>query len=385
MKLLRYLFSYIAILWLISCSNEETDSLQSFNLKDLHILEEIKLSDLGIDQINYIPLETNDQALIRYIKNVHCDDKSFVLSVDRKQILKFSSDGSFIETIGKRGKGPDEYLNIHGIDIDKRTGNIYVLSAWEDKFYIYSPKGNFIRSFSSPIQATDFRLNGNYILCYSTNSDGTVKNSFDVIDYNGINIKSFINKYPYKSPPNPIIFMNENIFYRFNNKLLTKEINSDTVFVFTNQGFAPKFVLDHGERLMPPKARENYDLKTIMEKFVTQWNLFEFGNIVYYEFSTKNQHYCFIGSLTGSINILSKTENGIINDIDGGPNIKLKNTVNGNTIVSWINPFELKNYVSSKAFKNSSPKDLSKKAELEKFANGLKEDDNPILLLLNKK
>ncbi len=82
---------------------------------------------------------------------------------------------------------------------------------------------------------------------------------------------------------------------------------------------------------------------------------------------------------------LLNTEKGITNDIDGGPNINFKTAKDENTVISWINAFELKAHVASDAFKNSTPKYPEKKRELEKLANSLTEQDNPVLMLVSLK
>ena len=71
--------------------------------------------------------------------------------------------------------------------------------------------------------------------------------------------------------------------------------------------------------------------------------------------------------------------------MDGGPNITLKMNKNDNTLFAWVDAFELKSHVSSEAFKNSTPKYPEKKKELEKLANSLDENDNPVLMLVKLK
>ena len=78
-------------------------------------------------------------------------------------------------------------------------------------------------------------------------------------------------------------------------------------------------------------------------------------------------------------------QEGIKNDWDGGPNIQLKMNKDDNTVFAWINAFELKTYVDSDEFENSTPKYPEKKRQLEKLANSLSESDNPVLMLVKLK
>ncbi len=78
-------------------------------------------------------------------------------------------------------------------------------------------------------------------------------------------------------------------------------------------------------------------------------------------------------------------EQGLINDLDGGPNIWPKTIKDDNTIISWVDAFQLKAHVASETFKNSTPKYPEKKKLLEKLANSLKETDNPVLMMIRLK
>jgi hypothetical protein len=54
-------------------------------------------------------------------------------------------------------------------------------------------------------------------------------------------------------------------------------------------------------------------------------------------------------------------------------------------MLGLINPFQIKTWVTSNEFKNSTPKYPEKKQELEKLANSLKETDNPVLMTVRLK
>ncbi|MCX6227403.1 MAG: hypothetical protein NTV01_22145, partial [Bacteroidia bacterium] len=74
------------------------------------------------------------------------------------------------------------------------------------------------------------------------------------------------------------------------------------------------------------------------------------------------------------------TNSGLRNDYDGGVNF-FKKMVNDSTLAMWVDAWELKLHVSSRAFKNSTPKYPQKKKELERLANSLSDNDNPVLIL----
>jgi hypothetical protein len=47
-----------------------------------------------------------------------------------------------------------------------------------------------------------------------------------------------------------------------------------------------------------------------------------------------------------------------------------------------INAYDLKAHVASEAFRSSTPKYPERKRELEALANRLKDDDNPVLMVV---
>jgi hypothetical protein len=389
---------------IFSCKNENNksnDQLKVFDLMKIPEAIDIKLSDLGFVNIEYIPLETKEESMLPDIDGLSlilgnhriiADDNYFLLKY-WNLILKFRSDGSFVGRIGTEGRGPHEYTVAHDIDVNPENFNIYLVSAWQKKFNVYSDKGDFIRSFQMPIYApVQFRFVDGNILTYSDNLQGNIKNSFVLLDTNGLILKNFPNKYPFTKHNNSAYgFARENLFYRFNNQLFKKEVYSDTIFVYKNMDFRPSFVIEVGEKLINPKAREEYEGLEIAKKYVNPLNLFEFGDFVYYAFMYDfvlygdSKLYGFLGSKETNFKAGINLEKGLINDLDGGPNIIPLTTKDDNTIVACIDAISLKSYVTSDAFKNSKPKYPEKKKEFEKIANNLKETDNPVLVLVSLK
>jgi len=386
MSILKNIFFIISI-FLTSCafnSNHTNSKLKSFELSKMKDYQKIRLSDLNATYIEYIPLETNTLSLISKIREIRvCDDFFLVINFDI--ILKFRRDGTFLTKIGEKGKGPSEFLNAHCVAVNPYNNNIYIVSGWENKIYVYSVNNAFLKSFKSPFKTKKIEFIGKNILCYSPNTDGTIINSYNLIDTNGRIIKSFPNKYPYKSRENTILYQHENLFYNYKNQLLKKEIYSDTVYVFENNKFEPKYVFNIGDDILTPDARECNLPIDLMKNYITQWNLFEFNEKIYFEYSKNGNRLCFIGSTKDNWQVTIARKRGFINDIDGGVNINFSALLDDSTVIGWVTPIKLRKHVLSKTFKNSKPKFPEKKKELEKIANSLDENDNPVLILIKLK
>lgn len=365
------------------------NQLLTFNLKELPEQTTLKLSELGATDIQYIPLETSELSVIPRIQKI-IRSKNYFLTQSFNDINMFRYDGSFETKIGIIGRGPNEYTVAHDVDINPKNETIYLIDGWQQKCLVYSKSGEFIRTFKYPLRAAvNFRFTEDGILCYNLNNMGDIETSFNLIDTTGQMIKSFPNKYSWIRKSPTLGFQYENIFYRYNDMLIKKEVYCDTLYVYNDKDFTPYSVIDVGDRRISPIVRTESDAKSIMQNYINPMNLFEFGDYIYYEFGVtlndKPEGLSFIGSKDGNFRVLFDPEKDLINDLDGGPNIWPKTIWDDKTIVSWIEAIQLKTLVTSETFKNYKPKDAKKKQELESLAENLEETDNPVLILVKFK
>jgi len=349
----------------------------------------IKLSEIGVADIQYIPLETSTECLIKSIRSI-IFAKDFFLIQYFADINMFRNDGSFVTKIGTIGRGPTEFTNAHDVDINPKTGSIYIADGFLQKFLVYNKNGKILRTFKTPVTGPfNFKFSDDGILCYIQNHMGTTENSYILIDTLGNILKEIPNKYPWKRTVPNVIYMGENIFYRFNGDLIKKEIYSDTIYSWEKNGFVPHLVLDVGKLRLTPAKREENDAMFIMNNFLTPMTLFEFGNYIYYEFiimrGRENEFISYIGSKNGNFSASSDAEAGLINDFDAGPKIRPGTVKDNSTMIAWIDAIEFKQYVTSTDFKSSKPINPEKKKQLEKLALSIKETDNPVMMLIKLK
>lgn len=362
----------------------------TFKLQKVPDKSNIKISEIGASKITYIPLETSSEGITPNVSRI-LFAKDYLLTQQYTNINMFRLDGSFITKVGTEGLRPDEFTVVHDIDINPINGAIYIVDGWQQKFLIYDKKGKFNKTFKYPISAAlNFRITNDGILTYNYNIRGNINQSFMLIDTAGKILKKFPNKYLWKRTAviNNYYVVGENLFYRYNGKLIKKEIYSDTLYEFRSRNFRPYLILNAGEFRLTPRIRTEPP-DSIEKKIFIPVNLFEFGNFVYYEFSVhitgNNELLAFIGSKKNFSVITFDASKGLINDLDGGPNIWPKTTSDDKTIIAWFDALDLKKHVASEKFKNSKPLYPEKKKELEELANKLKETDNPVLVLVSLK
>jgi hypothetical protein len=378
----------LIIIKVVGCGIENTKvkSVPSFDLSDFLHTVDIPLTEINAESISYIPLETCAEALIAQINRLEYLNSFFILS--QAEIYRFDDEGKFICRIGKRGKGPSEYLLANDFAVCVESKLVLVLSFIERKIYMYSYNGDYIKTIDSPKFTTNVRCIKGFIFCYNKNIEGDLLDKFHIIDFDGQIVKSFPNYYSFKPIENPIILENEVSFSNNRGELFIKELYSDTVFHLNDFEMIPKYILSLGKSRIPPDFKESIrdfnDFDEVTKNYVIDRKLFVSKNFVYFEFDYKSQRYIYWGRENGS-NLLSNRNSGIINDFDGGVDIWINGLRSDNSFISWVNTYQLKAHVASDAFKNSTPKYPEKKRELERLANSLSENDNPVLMIVKLK
>ena len=87
-----------------------------------------KLSEIA-DSISFISLETNENVLLASAGPVHIDKRNIFVGTIQGQtssyIYRFDIEGSFINTVGKIGRGPGEYLTM-SFSIDPESEEVIV-------------------------------------------------------------------------------------------------------------------------------------------------------------------------------------------------------------------------------------------------------------------
>ena len=315
------------------------------------------------------------------------DEGSPSFARTRDELYRFSKDGEFICQIGRKGRAPSEYSNIKDFMYNESKNTIEIFSVKEVKEF--SLDGKWKKDITIEYaRVYSLGHTNNQFLGFIDNSAGQNEYSFVLLDANGQMINRFENKYKF-TPTQGIFHPYECIFYRYDGILHCKELHSDTIFSFDNGTFIPKYILKQGEAKYTSDLRgdEQYIFKN-RDKIIIQKNSFESTNYLFYQYDWKKRDNCLIKNKSNGTQYLINNETGLVNDLDNGPNFKIQNTITVDRteyLISWINSFDLKAHVDSEAFKNSTPKYPEKKKELEKLANSLDENDNPVLMLVKLK
>ena len=390
------LIAIVLILFVFgACQNKSKQNNKSpivFDLTRLSYNGELKLSYLNAKNIEYIPLETNDLSLFGNISKLIVSDTDIYIKDFQQTILRFGSDGSFKNRINRQGRGPKEYNDAYDFIVDPDSQDIYICSVSDKKIYSYSNQGKFLNCFPIPQGTLTIAFAYNNILCHRPYSMGNKESNLVLVSKNGHVIEQYPS-YKYKTGLNSRFgYINEIIWFEFNDNLYIKDIHSDTVFLLNNnKQFIPQYVLNHGGKTITTEARNQFDSEekflTLGAKYSVEINVWRFGDYIISEFMYNDRLFIYAGGVNINKEHFGNLKHGIINDIDGGPNMNY-NTIyyyNDNTMLSWVNASDLIIHVKSGKFKKSNPKYPERKKALEKLASSLDENDNPVLMLVKLK
>ena len=123
------------------CVTDRTETIRI----DVSRSDRLMLLDI-VKSCTFIPLETTDESLIGSIDIIGYKDSLFYIADRRqkKQLFVFGADGTFSHTIGRCGRGPDEY--IEPSDFCLTDSAVVVLDMYSRSLKYYKPEGDVIRS-----------------------------------------------------------------------------------------------------------------------------------------------------------------------------------------------------------------------------------------------
>jgi hypothetical protein len=128
-----------------NCGNKDNvDTQESINI--IEIRKDFLFDDspeFQIEILDTINLEIPGNPPLTAIQDI-AFSKNFFLLLDRKHgLLKFDNRGSFLQNIGQKGEGPEEYTIPYAIHLDEKE-NIVLVADWQKMTVIsYNLEGNF--------------------------------------------------------------------------------------------------------------------------------------------------------------------------------------------------------------------------------------------------
>ena len=151
-------------------AEEDEEGLPVINLSEnIKEVSALNLSDAA-ERVEIVKLETMDKILLSDISSVQVTDNELFVAA-RGNILRFSHDGKYLNSIGNKGPGPGEFPSLVGFSIDEKTKEVIVEGS--NGILVFDYEGNFLRDAKRELpeklfDGTQHQLvvyQGNYLVC----------------------------------------------------------------------------------------------------------------------------------------------------------------------------------------------------------------------------
>lgn len=405
------LFSFI--LFFTRCNENNTSCINAGVIKvanNLHKFQILNLSDY-VSSIEYIPLETNDSVLIGEISQIAYEKGNIVILNSPYQCLIFNNDGSYRCCLGHQGEGPNEYLLIHSFDINP-TNQAILMYAYYHKYFEYDMNGKLKRRVPYPAYPADYQATNAMYISVDTFFSDIV--SYSSIHYKGIVFSSssdsskVIKTYPVNHPiekENSSFSLTFEVarMCRSENSLFYYKVLNDTIFTIdSDMNLKKAYLFDMDKFKATPEWCLGYT-KENSGDYVWPENLYVSSKYLFIDFFLAKyapEPFEYIEKFgdghevkmissevkgiynreTGELQFLLqplKKKLGLKNDLDDGPvAIWPKYISTDGKLVTFCSAEEFLEYYES--LDNPSEK-------IKKVVEGLKPDDNPVVIVASLK
>ena len=351
-KLIMLLVIIIIIIFSF-CDNSKYKKLSQIQNNQLKTIKiplnycDVLQTDSIFENIEAICLETKDECLISDPQKVIVFDnkKIFVQDFD-KNLLIFDINGKFISKVGKKGRGPGEYIQLAGFDIDS-VGNIYILDY--HKILTYNSDGIFKFSKVLNLSSKEYKITDSFL---------PIKHKV----MNGFNR-----------------FKKYNDIYN-----IDPTFGNDTIYSITKKGLIARYYLDFGKRSLSKikipnefESFSNFKLKLSTSYSFDTYRFTETNDWLYFIFNFNSKYYNTFYSKK-----LNKTFTSILEPDNSGSNksfIKWIDTSWGNDLIVLVDPIN----VIAKLDDVSNLSSIDPNLKI-KFKN-IKLTDNPVLFICKMK
>jgi len=248
------------VLFLFSCSNLQ---ISNFREGAEEIVIDVKNPtaislDSMINRVEYIKLETTNESLFKSISQILFVD-SFIVISDQSVVHVFDLSGKFIRSLGRRGQGPCEYIDVDYLTVNPADNSLTIYDRGLDREIHYNiTDGSYMYTQTKPFMAFSFEYLESGFKAYDfiATSDPKLgkykKNSLIVTDKDNNIIFGDLDKY-YKNDIYSFTMLKQ--LYRFGNKVYFSPDFSNMIYQVTDSMVIPKYYLNIASTGMPPIDR----------------------------------------------------------------------------------------------------------------------------------
>jgi hypothetical protein len=341
--------------------NLNKSSLIVFDLeKAFSRQSEVPLSKF-LNSINYVTLETNPHSIIGRFAHFEVTDEYIIVRDNSipKQILLFDrKTGKFIKSIGKYGRGPNEYSRFSYIPYDPDKRVLYAVNSLR-QLLVYNLSDSDVEIIKTPdlvgsgeiIQlkkqemSFDIMMDDKIFVGYFINPLGMEKNVLALFTKDEV-LKIFPNYQALKTMSHGVGgLMNDNhTIYRQDNKIYFLEVFSDTLFQLTRDSLIPRYYFKMGKFNVTWQINASMDHKLGMNYFymlgIDESTKYLFINTLF----KGTQYLGYVDKLNNTVTFCKLNSSGVSafkDDISGLLDVRPVDITEKKEMVYIIKPLDL--------------------------------------------
>ncbi len=255
-------FLCLASLFLLSCGSD-------VDVKEMVVVPDNVSEDFRhiVSSVQLIPLEESGEHLLGHTVDVQkCNDSFIVVDARNSKICRFSSDGHFLNIIGNRGNGPEEYLDITNIQI---LDGLVVVFSYPYKILYYSPDGSFVKSDTvKRLGLNSFLIGDGLLSYYGYGGEDNYR-----LYYKGMNSSEFDNRFLHFDKSVIDLGIGNNCFSeRGDGSVSVLDSYSNVINVYDGGELSPYLVFDFGKYAINQKFFETNDPFVGAERYIINGN-----------------------------------------------------------------------------------------------------------------
>jgi len=385
---MKYLAALLLFQFPMVLALGQRNDLKTFNFPELlKTFHNIQLSDI-VSDIKYIPLETTEKCLIGESPKVIPAGDFFLVSSENSPLYLFDRNGRYVRTIGSIGKGPGEYSRNFVCFFDDTNQEVLICSS---QVFAYSLSGKFLRKWKLATRLfaslTMFDNNTTLADCPQQMKAGSQLCRSFVFD-------SLSNIVPLIPDQKEMQWKGEyqQVFsstLRLGSRYLYLPPRSDTLFELKDKKLIPIAFFQLGSKKTPDQYFLDSKLweEARMKDYISSIYLISMdANRILMRVYLKGQPQ--IGILDFRKNELrfvrqkgtSDETRGIFNNFDGGLNLFPASSLISGEYCRAIPAIDLIESYNKGWFKNRECQNHEKNASMLKMIQGLKDNDNPVII-----
>lgn len=258
------MYAITCILYSCHVGDINNSPVQKINIPVDTNSEILDLSSIA-DNIEFIPLETNDSTILDNITRI-INESGYLYVSDKHSLYKFNKEGKLCGKINKEGVGPKEYIQISDFQVAKDK-TIWILSRSNKCVYNYGWDGELkckieLNFWASKICMIDDTTMLMYIGNEKDNDNSHQLKLFNLED------KSVIANYlPIDDKKSKYMHIkSNNCFYRDNDSVYFFKVFCDTVYSISEKVIVPKYYFNLAEKNIPNSFFDN-NYNNVMDFF----------------------------------------------------------------------------------------------------------------------